>query len=70
MSLAPDDKITEWERAKLGVWDYPLSDKYNRINMAMLQIGSWEEALQKMDNFALIGEVVIIFNSDFLLLPS
>ena len=64
MSL--DDKITEWDRAKLAVWDYPVSDKYTRIYQDMLNGGmpmSMEEALEKMEEgeqdggqkFALIG---------------
>ena len=56
MSLDP--KITEWDRAKLAVWDYPVSDKYTKIYRAMLDVGdgddkglpmSMEEALEKME---------------------
>ena len=61
MSLDP--KITEWDRAKLAVWDYPVSDKYTKIYRAMLDVSkvgdgdgddkglpmSMEEALEKME---------------------
>ena len=26
-----ENNITEYERAKLAVWDYPVSDKYTKI---------------------------------------
>ena len=29
MSL--DNTITEFERSKLAVWDYPVSDKYTKV---------------------------------------
>ena len=29
MSL--DDSLTELERSKLAVWDYPVSDKYTKV---------------------------------------
>ena len=29
MSL--DNTITEYERSKLAVWDYPVSDKYTKV---------------------------------------
>ena len=68
MSL--DDKITEKERAMLAVWDYPVSDKFTRIWMAMSgnMPMSWDEALDKVlassmdddsENFALLGDLII-----------
>ena len=31
MSL--DNTITEFERSKLAVWDYPVSDKYTKVGI-------------------------------------
>ncbi|KAG6445268.1 hypothetical protein O3G_MSEX003820 [Manduca sexta] len=49
MSL--NDSLSDVERAKLAVWDYPVSDKYSKMWQAMKEAGlpnSIEEALQRV----------------------
>ncbi|XP_054005653.1 ionotropic receptor 25a [Hylaeus anthracinus] len=49
MSL--NDSLTEVERVKLAVWDYPVSDKYSKMFQAMLEAGfpaTTEEALRRV----------------------
>lgn len=63
MSL--NDSLDENERAKLAVWDYPVSDKYTKI-WAQIQEAdmpkSWNEGVERVkksdkanEGFALIG---------------
>lgn len=64
MSL--DDSLNETERAKLAVWDYPVSDKYTKIWWTMQETGlpkTFEEGIEKVlaskgpqDGFAFIGK--------------
>lgn len=64
MSL--NDSLSEIERSKLAVWDYPVSDRYTKIWQAMQETGfpsSIEEAIAKVrlsksptDGFAFIGD--------------
>ena len=64
MSL--DDSVSEYERAKLAVWDYPVTDKYTKIWDGMKEASlpmNFEEALERVRHspsqsagFALIGE--------------
>ena len=64
MSL--DNTISEYERAKLAVWDYPVSDKYTKIWQNMKDTvlpPSMEEALiqvrespSQSSGFALIAD--------------
>ena len=42
MSL--NDSMTELDRSKLAVWDYPVSDKYTKIWQSM-QVGFWIDFL-------------------------
>lgn len=49
MSL--NDSLSDVERAKLAVWDYPVSDKYSKMWQAMREAGlpnSIEEAVQRV----------------------
>jgi ionotropic glutamate receptor len=63
MSL--NDSLSEEERAKLAVWDYPVSDKYTKI-WAQIQEASqpttWSEGVERVkgsqkpnEGFAFIG---------------
>ena len=64
MSL--DNTISEFERAKLAVWDYPVSDKYTKIWQNMRDTGlpgNMADALEKVrasptqsEGFALIAD--------------
>ncbi|KAK3096044.1 hypothetical protein FSP39_022435 [Pinctada imbricata] len=59
MSL--NDSLNPVERAKLAVWDYPVSNKYTRLWKTMKQTGfpnSLEEAKRRIatENFAYIGD--------------
>ncbi|KAF7998303.1 hypothetical protein HCN44_009701 [Aphidius gifuensis] len=66
MSL--NDSLSDIERAKLAVWDYPVSDKYTKMFQAMADAGfpsTMEEALARImklntsssdSEFALIGD--------------
>ena len=68
--LSLDDTISEYERAKLAVWDYPVTDKYTKIWDTMREAelpSSFEEALERVRHspsqsagFALIGEAIIV----------
>ena len=64
MSL--NDTLSEEERAKLAVWDYPVSDKYTKI-WAQIQEAeppkSWDEGVRRVkesskpnEGFAFIGK--------------
>lgn len=62
MSL--NDSLSNFERSKLAVWDYPVSDKYTKMWHAMQDAGlseSVQDALQRVLNatnyvFAYIGD--------------
>ena len=64
MSL--NDSMTEVERAKLAVWDYPISDRYTKMWGAMQEAGlptSFDEAVGRVlaspsssEGFAYLGE--------------
>ena len=65
MSL--DDKITEFQRSMLAVWDYPVTDKWTRMWQAIGGASapmSMEEALVRVrredEEFALLGERIFI----------
>lgn len=63
MSL--NDSLNEVERAKLAVWDYPVSDKYTKMWQAMKEArlpNTMDEALKRVrdsktssDGFAYLG---------------
>ena len=64
--LSLDDKSSKAERAKLALWDYPVTDKYTRIWDGMKEATlpmTFEEALERVRHspsqsagFALIGK--------------
>ena len=63
MSL--NDSLTDLERSKLAVWDYPVSDKYTKMFQAMKEAEfpkTMEEAIKRVrkvnttNEFALIGD--------------
>ncbi|XP_063241815.1 ionotropic receptor 25a [Bacillus rossius redtenbacheri] len=68
MSL--NDSLSDVERAKLAVWDYPVSDKYTKIWQAMKEAkfpNTMEEALDRVfasksssEGFAFIGDATDI----------
>ena len=68
MSL--NDSMTEVERSKLAVWDYPVSDRYTKIWQSMQDAGlpkTFEEALARVrasesdsDGFAFLGPSIRI----------
>ena len=63
--ISLDDTINEFERSKLAVWDYPVTDKYTKIWRGMQEANlpqSFEEALERVrhspsqsSGFAFIG---------------
>ena len=67
--LSLDDSISEYERSKLAVWDYPVTDKYTKMWKGMQEINlplTFEEALERVrsspsqsEGFALIGEITL-----------
>lgn len=67
MSL--NDSLSEVERAKLAVWDYPVSDKYTKMWQAMKEAklpNSLEEAIERVqssksssEGFAYLGTYYI-----------
>lgn len=69
MSL--NDSLSDVERAKLAVWDYPVSDKYTKMFQAMKEAGfptSIDDALKRVrredpyanNEFAFIGDASTI----------
>nr|QHN69175.1 ionotropic receptor 6 [Sirex noctilio] len=68
MSL--NDSLSDVERAKLAVWDYPVSDKYTKMFQAMKEAGfpvDMDDALSRVrrsknsnDEFAFIGDATDI----------
>lgn len=51
MSL--NDSLSEVERAKLAVWDYPVSDKYTKMWQAMKEAklpNTLEEAIERVQS--------------------
>lgn len=72
MSL--NDSLDKVERAKLAVWDYPVSDKFTNMWMAMNDSGfpqTFEDALARVktksekEEFAFIG-MLPIYNQNYL----
>lgn len=60
-NMSLDDTLNPVERAKLAVWDYPVSNKYTKLWETMKLSGfphSLEEALTSVKNgtFAYIGK--------------
>ncbi|XP_037288820.2 ionotropic receptor 25a [Rhipicephalus microplus] len=50
-NMSLDDSLSDEDRAKLAVWDYPVSDKYTKMWWAMTETGllsSFEEGLEKV----------------------
>ncbi|RZF33895.1 hypothetical protein LSTR_LSTR009919 [Laodelphax striatellus] len=68
MSL--NDSLSEVERAKLAVWDYPVSDKYTKMWQAMREAGlpnTLDEAIERVrasksssEGFAYLGDATDI----------
>jgi len=68
MSL--DDTLSELERSKLAVWDYPVSDKYTKIWQSMKEAGlppTFDDALKRVrasptssEGFAFLGDATDI----------
>ncbi|KAK7085043.1 hypothetical protein SK128_002474 [Halocaridina rubra] len=68
MSL--NDSMSDIERAKLAVWDYPVSDKYTKMWQSMQEAGlpkTFDEALERVrkstsssEGFAYIGDATDI----------
>jgi len=68
MSL--NDSLSELERSKLAVWDYPVSDKYTKIWQSMKEAGlpsTFEDALRRVrdspsssEGFAFLGDATDI----------
>lgn len=64
MSL--NDSLSDDERAKLAVWDYPVSDKYTKIWSQIIEAGmpaTFAEAIERVkksdtagESFAFIGK--------------
>jgi len=64
--LSMDDSMSEVERAKLAVWDYPVSDKYTKMWQTMKESGlprTYEDALEQVkaspsnqEGYAFIGD--------------
>lgn len=70
MSL--NDSLSEEERSKFAVWDYPISDKYTRIWSQIQQVGmpsTSEAGIQRVkrstidDGYALIADANTVKNS-------
>jgi len=67
MSL--NDSLSEVERAKLAVWDYPVSDKYTKMWQAMKEAklpNTLEEAIERVqssksssEGFAYLGIIFL-----------
>ena len=62
-----DNTTSEYDRAKLAVWDYPVSDKYYNMWKDMEKYTNIEEAVEevkesptKKDSHALIADASVI----------
>ncbi|KAJ8927535.1 hypothetical protein NQ314_019992 [Rhamnusium bicolor] len=70
MNMSLNDSLSEVERAKLAVWDYPVSDKYTKMWQAMKEAGlpnTLKEAVSKVrasksssEGFAFLGDATDI----------
>lgn len=67
MSL--NDSMTDWERAQLAVWDYPVSDKFTKVFQTMTESGflkNTEEGVARVrrqinkNEFAFVGDATDI----------
>ena len=65
--MSVDPNISEYNRAKLAVWDYPVSDKYTKMWQNMQFYPNISEAVQKVRDsptkktgHALIGDATDI----------
>ena len=68
MSL--DESTDEYERSKLAVWDYPVSDKYTKIWQTMKEAGlptTLDEAIKRVrdspsssEGYAFVGDATDI----------
>ena len=47
MSL--DNTISEYDRAKLAVWDYPVSDKYTKMWQNMQNTGLYKNMTEALE---------------------
>ena len=56
--MALNDSMSEYERAKLAVWDYPISDKYTKMWQSMQKSGlphTFDEAVSLiLKNFGIL----------------
>ena len=34
--MSADNSITEWERSKIAVWDYPIMDRFTKVMLATI----------------------------------
>ena len=62
-----DNTTSEYDRAKLAVWDYPVSDKYIKMRQNMKPYANIAEAVEevkksptKKDGHALIADASVI----------
>lgn len=65
MSL--NDSLTDVERSKLAVWDYPVSDKYTKMFQAMKEAGfpaDIDEALRRIRREGQYGNNEFAFIAD------
>lgn len=65
MSL--NESLSTYEKSRLAVWDYPVSDKYTKMFQSMKDAGfpeSFEEGMKRVRNssgqFALIEDATVI----------
>ena len=50
-AMSLNDSMTVYERSKLAVWDYPVSDRYTKMWQSMIESGlpaTFEEALERV----------------------
>ena len=50
-AMSLNDSMTVYERSKLAVWDYPVSDRYTKMWQSMIESGlpaTFEEALKRV----------------------
>jgi len=68
MSL--NDSMSDYERSKLAVWDYPVSDRYTKMWQSMQEAQlpqSFDEALERVraspsssEGFAFLGKDIAV----------
>ena len=69
IEMSLNDSMTVYERSKLAVWDYPVSDRYTKMWQSMKEFGlplTFEEAVERVraspsssEGYAFLGKIYL-----------